>query len=118
MDAVRQTEHPTIQQGIDEAYLKTVVGVTELLSYLQWPVGPLDDEFLWFYKPFMMLFTITHRRKEVLTHLNGNGDLIEQIEKWCDPDQKITAPRCKQGIKLFNEYQGVLFGSGLLSKSR
>ena len=53
-----------------------------------------------FYEGFSTLYLQTAKSK----HMQGEQALIDRIEKWMDPRNKITVDRVMEGKELFKEW--------------
>jgi hypothetical protein len=113
-DTVFEKEHHTIIDAIDDAYNASIMGMTEIQSWLQKNRGmPRDIIFMKFYKPFMFLFKATCKSPS----MNKNQELIGNINMWLSGTE-IDTRRIKLGFKLFEAYQEQLFNTGVINIKR
>lgn len=113
VDTIVETEHKTITNTIDDSYIMTIYGVSEVQSWLQRKSGPIHLVFMGFYKPFFMLFCTTSKTEKMLE----NKELCEKVNSWMN-DPTIDINRMNIGIGLFQEYQESLFKNGILTIKR
>lgn len=113
-DIVFEKEHQSIIVAIDDAYNASILGMTEIQSWIQKNRGmPRDIIFMRFYKPFMFLFKATYKTPTMKT----NQELIDKIDEWLLM-KDINVGRIKMGFKLFEEYQEQLFNTGVINIKR
>jgi hypothetical protein len=113
MENTYEKEHRTITENIDFAYVSTIMGVSDIRSWIQRKSGPGYVVFLGFYKPFYMLFETTCKSSTMLE----KKELCEDLRKWFS-EETIDKNRMLVGIELFERYQEELFNTGILTIKR
>lgn len=113
-NVVFEKEHRSIIDAIDEAYNLSILGMTEIQSWIQKNRGmPRDIIFMQFYKPFMFLFKSTYKAPM----MKVNQELIDKINEWLIM-KEINVKRIRQGFALFEAYQEQLFNTGVINIKR
>ena len=116
-------EHKKISDEIDDVYMATVAGCTDVQVFLTRPKGNPSDIFFRFYTPFYELFQYTYQCTELKTLDKATTD---EIWKWFRTKPPQFSSRnsegfyrhASQGLQHFQKFQNVLIVSAVVSIKR
>jgi len=106
---VQQQDHPTYRRSIDELFSITSSCLAELMATQQAKGAPNKAIFIPFYQSFLDLFMQTSKSKI----MEGEEELIDEINQWMNPDNRITENRVKKGKQLFMRWGRALEHHGI-----
>jgi len=109
-DIIQQQDHRQYRNDIDALFSFTSGALAELLAGMQMKgmVVP-RAAFKPFYEGFCNLYLQTAKSK----HMQGEQELIDRIDKWMDPKNKITPQRVMDGRDLLKEWGRALEKCGV-----
>lgn len=102
--------HRSINQKIDETYIRAIECAAELQDYLDDPKGLVTGAYKRFKNPFYQLFLLTHDIKEMRTC----SAVSDKVETWVN--RPISAEAAREGLQLFTHYQRCLFDNLIISR--
>lgn len=117
MEYLPGQEHNTIEESIDNGYALAAAGKAKILTWFQFPKGPIHVPFLEFYGYFEYLFDITHLYAPMREERNKK--LLEETKKWflikhVDKEGNIPIERVMDGIGLFDTYRNALIDENII----
>lgn len=112
---VPQQEHKSIKESIDLLYIETVRRAADLQTWQITRVGPVKPVLLKFYNPFVSLFRMTYKQKDMERYDKEAKSVSAWMYGMCAPNYIPSDKDALTGIALFDTWQAALFTCGLLS---
>lgn len=115
-ESIHEEGHALIVQKQEAAYVAATEAAAELDVWLQLQRGNLRKKFEVFLLSFSCLYRLTYCTNPVFD-AEDSQKCLNRIRDWFSRSD-VNADRVREGVELFDEYQRILYSSGLFNVMR